>query len=199
MIGAIKYNFRHLADFSGRQARQPFWFWVLFLVILQFVVGLLSAIPMYIALFQQGFDTARNAGSEDAVRETMMTGMGEAMSANLGTQVWIGAILALVTAALFLAAFVRRLHDGGFSGLIAAIPLATQIFAAFYAVATMDAMLEATLASLEPGQAANAYALQQEAAPYGWVGYIGYLVVIVFGVWPTKRGANRYGEEPHRD
>ena len=34
MLGAIKYNLANLTNFSGRDARQTFWYYVLFLVII---------------------------------------------------------------------------------------------------------------------------------------------------------------------
>lgn len=29
MLEALRYHIRHLADFSGRDARQTFWYWFL--------------------------------------------------------------------------------------------------------------------------------------------------------------------------
>jgi hypothetical protein len=47
MLGAIKYNLSHLLDFSGRDARQTFWYYVLFLVMLDIADrGRSSAFPL---------------------------------------------------------------------------------------------------------------------------------------------------------
>ena len=44
----------------------------------------------------------------------------------------------------------------------------------------------------------NPYAMQAEMGLPGMVGYIGYLVVIIFGVLKSEDGPNQYGEEPVR-
>jgi uncharacterized membrane protein YhaH (DUF805 family) len=43
MLASIKYNLSHLLDFSGRDARQTFWYYVLFLFIVYWFVLALSA------------------------------------------------------------------------------------------------------------------------------------------------------------
>ena len=43
----------------------------------------------------------------------------------------------------------------------------------------------------------NAYAAQAQMDALGLVGYIGYAVIIGFGVLKSQDGANRYGPNPH--
>ena len=40
MFEAIKYNLAHLADFTGREDRPTFWWYVLFLLVLDILLGL---------------------------------------------------------------------------------------------------------------------------------------------------------------
>lgn len=56
MLGAVKYNLANLANFKGRDARQTFWYYVLFLVIVQFAVSMVFTIPMYVSMFTGVFE-----------------------------------------------------------------------------------------------------------------------------------------------
>ncbi|MHA7818343.1 MAG: DUF805 domain-containing protein [Erythrobacter sp.] len=194
MLEAIKYNLANLTNFAGRDARQTFWYYMLFLVVLQFGVGIIIAIPMYVAIFSNVFDAVSSGADPDAAMGTMVADMTE----HLSFQVMASSALAIFSTVLFLAAFVRRLHDAGFSGWIAAIPVATQIFSVVYNYAMLDVVLEAMAQSMNPANQSNAYAMQLEVAPWSVVGYIGYLVVIIFGVLKSQDGPNKYGDEPVR-
>ena len=61
MLGAIKYNLKHLLDFSGRDARQTFWYYILFLVVLQFLVGMIAIIPSMVTIMGDTFTAAISA------------------------------------------------------------------------------------------------------------------------------------------
>ncbi|QFT77904.1 DUF805 domain-containing protein [Erythrobacter sp. THAF29] len=198
MLNSIKYNLSHLTDFSGRDARQTFWFYVLFLVIVNFAIGLISSIPLYIGMAGQLIDAA-SSGSSGADRgDEIAAGMVESMSGYIETQAWIAAAVAVVMVGLLLASFVRRLHDGGFPGWIAAIPVATQLFTAVYNIMVVDDVIAIMGDMMKPENQANAMAMQAEVAPYSWVAWIGYLVVIGFGVVGSNQGPNKYGGEPVR-
>ncbi|MBD3814359.1 MAG: DUF805 domain-containing protein, partial [Betaproteobacteria bacterium] len=64
MLGSIKYNLANLANFNGRDARQTFWYYVLFLVVIQFGAGIIAAIPMYSQIFSSAFNGAQSGMSE---------------------------------------------------------------------------------------------------------------------------------------
>ena len=64
MWGAMKYHAAHLADFTGRDARQTFWYYVLFLFIIQVVAGMAMAIPLIAGVFR-GIVAASRAGVTD--------------------------------------------------------------------------------------------------------------------------------------
>lgn len=189
MLGSIKYNLSHLTDFSGRDARQTFWYYVLFLVVIQFVLAMVAAIPMYIDMFTSAFDAAR-AGVDTDQTEAIMMG---SMSGALEQQMWVGMVLTIVATLLFIAAFVRRLHDGGFSGWWAVVPLFTQVIALWVSFETID-MMQSAMGDVAAGDSTAMLDAQGEMLAYSVVGYIGYLVVIVFGVMKSQ-GPNQYGEE----
>jgi uncharacterized membrane protein YhaH (DUF805 family) len=194
MIESVKHCLAHVTSLNGRDARQTFWYYVLFLFGLQMVIGVLIAIPMYVMMFSQMFD----AIAQGADPESMSVRMIEGLSDQLRFQLIASAILTVLSTLIFVAAFVRRLHDAGFSGWIAAIPVVTQLFSVIYLFTTMDAVLDIMGEAMNPANQHNAFALQAEAAPYSAIGYIGYLVVIGFGVLKSQDGPNRYGEAPVR-
>jgi uncharacterized membrane protein YhaH (DUF805 family) len=192
MIAETTHCLRNLANFTGRDSRQTFWMYVLALVIVQFVIGMVMVIPLLASMIGQVIEAAETGSDPEQMNGTMAALMGPMMGEMV---VWTG-IMALVMSALFIAAFVRRLHDAGYSGWIALVPLATQAFAAIYSYSQMKrmmALMEAAMASQDPQAMSQ---MQAQIGPYGYVGYIGYLVVIVFGIMDSQAGPNRWGEDP---
>lgn len=196
MLGAIKYNLANLANLSGRDARQTFWYYVLFLVIVQFAVSMVFTIPMYVSMFTGVFEAMSQGASEEEATRAMMVGM----IGQIKMQAIVGAVLAVVSALLFVAAFVRRLHDGGFTGWIAAFPMATQAFSTVYSLSYLDKLEEIMAGNIAGVGAAGGdpFAMQAEMGLYGLVGYVGYIVVIIFGTFGSEAGPNKYGDEPVR-
>ena len=196
MLKSIRYNLSNLTNFAGRDARQTFWYYVLFIVVMQILIGLIASIPMYVSMVSGLLDSVASGASEGEAA----LAMAQNLAGQLKTQVVIGMVLSAVSAGLIVASLVRRLHDGGFSGWIAAIPLATQAFSIAYSFATLDQLEELMLANVTAASAgaADPMAMQAEMGLYGLVGWIGYLVVVGFGVVPSQAGANKYGEEPVR-
>lgn len=190
MLDAIKHGLANLINFSGRDARQTFWYYMLFLVVLQFVVGILAAIPMYVTIFTNVFEAASAGADPDLAISQMANDLTEHMP----LQIMMSSAIAIISTLLFVASFVRRLHDAGYSGWIVLVPVATQIFSVVYSYMMLDVIMETMASAADPTNQANAYAAQLEVAPYSAVGYIGYLVVIVFGVLKSQDGPNKYGE-----
>ena len=193
MLGAIKYNLSNLTNFNGRDARQTFWFYVLFLVIVQYAIGLLVAAPMMGGVMQEAFRGASQGVPQAELQQEMMRTMG----GSLRMSMIASAFVALVAALCLIASFVRRLHDSNRPGWIAAIPFLLVLVSHSAALANMDAFLDAMM-NADPN---NHFAMMQAQRPLlmtGAVSWIGYLMVIVFGVWPSTEGPNRYGDEPVR-
>jgi uncharacterized membrane protein YhaH (DUF805 family) len=59
MWGAMKYHTAHLADFNGRDARQTFWYWFLFVFLLNMAVGLLTSLPATMSAMTASMSAAR--------------------------------------------------------------------------------------------------------------------------------------------
>ena len=198
MLNSIKYNLSHLTDFTGRDARQTFWFYVLFLVVTQYVIGIVASIPMMVGMFGDAFTAASSGGDPQAMTGVMV----ENMVGYIETQTYISTTVGLVVVFLIAGSFVRRLHDAGFSGWIALIPIATQVFSLGYGIYILEDVLammpEMMAQQAEGGMRTNPMVAQIEAAPLSLIGWIGYLVVIGFGVLKSQEGPNRYGDAPVR-
>ena len=191
MLGSIKYNLLHLADFRGRDARQTFWYYVLFLVIIQFVAGIIVVIPPMIGIFRNAFAAAR-AGVADP--QAMNALMANQMSGMFQTIMPFTIGMSVVMIVLFVAAFVRRLHDSDKPGWWVLLPLATQLASIWISYSTLGRMRELMVGAMTHPEAGMQY--QCQMAPYSLIGWVGYIAVIVFGIMKSTDGPNRYGEAP---
>ena len=194
MLGSIRYNLANLTNFDGRDARQTFWYYVLFLYLIQMVAGMLVAIPMMVAMFSQMFAGIRAGADPDAMNAMML----EAMTGPLETTMWLGMGLGVVSLLALAASFVRRLHDSGLSGWWGLLP--GGLYIGYLAwMPRQIAMLKDMLAQAD--------ALQQGSTPLGMMpgqelamlsAYVPLILLAVFGVRKSNPGPNRYGEAPVR-
>jgi uncharacterized membrane protein YhaH (DUF805 family) len=194
MLGAIKYNLSHLLDFTGRDARQTFWYYVLFLVVINFAIGMVVAIPMTVGAIGTAVDAARSGASEEAMQAQMMS----QMSGTMGGMVWVSLVTSALMGLLLLASFVRRLHDSDKSGWWAALALAGHAAGMLVSLRMMDVMQDMLATPIEAGNMQAMIERQQEVSAYGLAGWIGPIVVIVFGVMKSTDGPNRFGDHPVR-
>ncbi|WP_336977227.1 DUF805 domain-containing protein [Altererythrobacter fulvus] len=194
MLGSIKYNLSHLASFSGRDARQTFWYYVLFLVLVHFAISMAVSVPMVIAMMQRTFVQAQ-AGVEE---EIMLGAMMQDMGGWIATSVWIGVAIQLLTMALAAAAFVRRLHDSGRTGWWCALAIACGLGSVAVNISMIDEMQALFALSAADPIAFQQAAMEQRGNPLSLLGWIAPIVVIVFGVMKSTDGPNRYGEAPAR-
>ena len=93
---AVKRFFKKYATFSGRASRSEFWWWALVSFAVSTVFNIISG--------------ATTASSLDS-------------APTLGIGAILGVVWGLATLVPSLALLVRRLHDGGFSGLLALLLL----------------------------------------------------------------------------
>jgi len=117
------------------------------------------------------------------------------MADAMETQIYIDAVLSIVIMLLLVASFVRRLHDAGFSGLVAIIPFGLQLIAVAGNISMIGKMQELFAVANDPVQ------MQQMQAdlvftPGSIAGWIAILVVVAFGVMNSQDGPNQYGDEP---
>lgn len=198
MLGAIKYNLTHLLDFGGRDARQTFWYYVLFLVVLNFAVGMIVSIPLMIGAVGTAIEAAQ-AGVDPQEAQALVTAR---MADAMGGTLWLSLVTNLAMALLVLAAFVRRLHDSDKSGWWALLPLAGLAVSTAVSIQVMGAMQEMMrdmmIVGGDPVKVQAIVERQQEFAAYGLIGWIAPAVVIGFGVLRSTEGPNRFGDEPVR-
>jgi uncharacterized membrane protein YhaH (DUF805 family) len=100
-VDAVKRGFKKYAKFAGRASRSEYWWWALF----SFIVYLVLGLPTY-AL---GITTSRDGGRTPGLLALPLT-----------------ILLAIFALGIFvptLALTVRRLHDAGYSGLLALLLL----------------------------------------------------------------------------
>lgn len=178
MMEAIRYCLGNLGNFAGRDSRSTFWYYVLFLILVNIVIGLVIGVVFTAGSMGGAIESAASGANEAQVQAQMM----QDISGSLSTQAWVGAAISLVTLALFIAAFVRRLRDAALPPAIAAVPVATSLFATYNSIAMVSSM-QTAMASGDP-MAINEAAMA--GAGMGMIGWIGYLVVIVCGAIPTR-------------
>lgn len=190
MLGAIRHNLSNLTNFSGRDGRATFWFYVLFLIIIQSVLGMAIALPMVGGAAQEAVHAVKQGASDAELQVRMMASMSGAMR----TSMMLSGAIAAVFAFMLVAAFVRRLHDSNRPGWIAAAPFVLVLCGQAASMANMERVI-AALTSSAPDPAAILEA-QRPLLMASSLTWIGYLIVLVFGVWPSSDGDNRYGPEP---
>jgi uncharacterized membrane protein YhaH (DUF805 family) len=190
MFGSIGYNLSHLLDFKGRDARQTFWYFVLFVVVLYFIASMLALIPMMGSVMGEAIQSAQSGATEQETQERVLHALGP----QLATSIWISAITNLVATLLLMASFVRRLHDSGNSGWWAVLALVIKLGALALAVSQIGEVQEAVVAASDPAQLQQMGMRDQNLL--GLVGWLAPIIVIVFGVMKSTDGPNRYGEAP---
>src|SRR6478735_10877373 len=188
MLGAIKYNLTHLLDVGGRDARQTFWYYVLFLVLLNYAIGLLAVIPVIVGVMSAATEAASNGANG---QQALIAGpMGVAM----GGMLWVSIGSAVLMALALVAAFVRRLHDSNRSGWWVLLPLEAQALSIAFSIrmmgAVQDVMHNAMNLGADPSGMQGMMERQREFTLYGLPGWIGPIVVIAFGVIKSTDGPN---------
>ena len=175
---AIRHGFANLTNFSGRDSRSLFWWWVLLIVVITFGLSFISGIVFTAGAMGTAFQSGAAGVDQDQIQAEMMRNM----AGTIGTQAWIGVAISIIGLALLIASFVRRLRDAGLPVAIAIIPVLTTLFASYVSVAAVDTIRAAMMSD-------NPQTMNDTAAAssgLGLVAYIGYLVVIVCGLIPSR-------------
>jgi uncharacterized membrane protein YhaH (DUF805 family) len=188
MLTAIKYNLTHLADFRGRDARSTFWFYVLFLVLVQIAISMAISIPMTGSMMGEAFNAVKSGANEAEMQRRIFSHVNTMMRVTI----WTSAVTSLAMIGLLAASFTRRLHDSGKPGWIVIVVAVIQVLQVVQMLAFMDEMVNMTVL-LQTGDVASARAIQQGMALRSLLGYIPIVILIVFGVWPSTPGDNKYG------
>ncbi len=91
-IDAVKSAFQRYFDFSSRSSRSEFWYFFLFTIIANFFLGLIDSLFfLNVSIINIGFGSGYDQGP-------------------------LAEIFWLVTFIPHVALYIRRLHDGGYSG-----------------------------------------------------------------------------------
>ncbi|GAA4643790.1 hypothetical protein GCM10023115_17500 [Pontixanthobacter gangjinensis] len=192
MFRSIGYNLKHLLDFKGRDGRTVFWFYFLFVVLLNVIILIATVAPAFLSIIGEiaatGAQTGNSAALEAAALEKMI-GIGLPT-----TLVKTSLAIAAMNIILLSASFVRRAHDSGLPGMLLVIPLGLQLVWMYFSYSqlggldkTMRAAIEAREANLETG-------VQVGMIAQDLLGWLAVLIVIVIGILKTQQGSNQYGE-----
>jgi uncharacterized membrane protein YhaH (DUF805 family) len=194
MFGSIRYNLTHLFDFRGRDARQTFWYYVLFLVALDIIAWIVALVPVIGSAVQQAMKAAQAGLPQDQVSAQIVQGM----APGLASIVWFSVTVSLLLTLLTLAAFVRRLHDSGNPGWWAGIVLAIKLVTVAVSIRGIGKINETLQAVSDPARLQQLQATTQSPTQglLTLLGWAGLIIVIVFGVFQSTPGPNRYGDAP---
>jgi uncharacterized membrane protein YhaH (DUF805 family) len=129
IVAAILCNFRNLVRFSGRDTREQFWPYAIFLFIIQNIVSTITMAPIMYSIMTKTFslvqEQATHAGTRLSATDQiafnqMIQGVISDMQSMLivTTPILIGLFIVFVAAAT-----ARRLHDRGKSGFWGLMPI----------------------------------------------------------------------------
>lgn len=193
MFGAIKYGLSNLVNFSGRDARSTFWYYVLCLVIVRFLAGIAISLPMTVRATAVAMEAAQSQADPATINARMIAALAETMP----MVIWLGVGLALATALLLVASLVRRLHDIGLSGWLVLVPLGLQAII-FAQVPAAFERVKDVLSHFDGKTAPNPAYMMQGQGMTVLLGWLPVIFVIVIGLIKSNDGPNRFGEAPIR-
>ena len=199
MLDAIKHGLAGLVNFNGRDARQAFWYYVLFIYLLTMAISMVVVMPVMIQSMvsgiQRGIEASQGqdpAAAQAAVQSAMAAAMGDLFPAMMWVGIASGAIMLLGLGA----AIVRRLHDSDLSGTWALIPAACQAFS-IYAMPEQMAKVVENMQTVQFGKPTASYEMMQGSLGLGaLLGWVAIGVAIVLGVRKSTPGPNRFGDAP---
>jgi len=160
---------KRYAQFSGRARRKEYWMYILFIVIVSIVLSIL--------------DRMLGLGGGSSITPTSADSA-NAASASLGAGMHIGVLGGIFTLATFiptLAVAIRRLHDGDRSGWWVLIGYGPYIVG---------------FALMVFGLLGGQLGLLATGGMIMMIGFIGFLVLLVFMCLPGTSGPNKYGPDP---
>jgi uncharacterized membrane protein YhaH (DUF805 family) len=201
MLGAIRYGLSNLLNPSGRDARQTFWFLVLFFFILTIVISTAVSMPMTISTMKTAIELGmQQAANPDAAvsKEFIQGRVMASMSDYLPFIVWTSVVTSLGVMIGLAAAFVRRLHDSDLSGWWAVPPACLHAIKVAFIPSQLSKMNEMMVASTSGDPSASLAVMQNSMGPGAVAGWLAIIVVIVLGVRKSTDGPNRFGAESKR-
>ena len=177
-------------------AIQPLW---KTLYLLTAAISIVFVMPLMmqsmVAGMQQGI--AQSQGQDpEAAKLAVQAAMVGSMSEIMPKMIWMSIAVGIVMLLTLAAAFVRRLHDSGLSGLWALIPAVCQAVS----IATMPAQLAHIQQAMQTTDIANPLAgLSMMRGSFGLgplLAWVAIGVIVVLGMRKSTPGPNRFGEAP---
>ncbi|MDE2437162.1 MAG: DUF805 domain-containing protein [Sphingomonadales bacterium] len=191
MLGAIKYGLSKLLDPSGRDGRQTFWYFVLFVVVLRFVAGMVISIPLTTRTITSAVEAAK-AGADPAAAQAQTMAAVTAMMPQLA---YYGMAVGAVSMLLLAAALVRRLHDSDMSGWWVLLPGAIYAYALARTPEQVAKAME-IMQHMDGKTPPNPMTMMQGQGAMMILPWIPVLIAIWFGVRASTPGPNRFGDAP---
>lgn len=194
MFGAIKYQLASLTQFSGRDARSTFGYYLICVAILRFVAGIAIGLPMSMRLTSAALEAAKNQVSE-ATLQVQTTAI---IAETLPMMVWLGIALGGLTMLLLAASVVRRLHDRGLSGWWVLVP--SLFYGASLALQpgqtrrVLDLLAQTRGTDMSAAAAVN----QGVGSSQNLLAALAVLIVIAIAFIRSYDGPNRFGEKSVR-
>jgi len=199
MFEAIKHGLGNLLNFSGRDARQAFWYYVLFVYLIMMAISMIVAVPMVLQGVMAGVQQGVAAGQSSdplAAQKVAEAAITRTMTDTMVSMMWVGSATNLLMLLLLGASLVRRLHDSDLAGWWALIPGAMQAANLFLAPAMVQRMME-RMSQIQAGDpAAGMRGMQSSMSAASLLGWCAILVVVALGIRQSTPGPNRYGEAP---
>lgn len=195
MLGAIRYGLANLLNFSGRDARTTYWYYVLFLYLTATVLTIALMAPAYVRMMsvvmRLSFENPENV---QAINTYMALAMGDMMESMFSLSLFYAAFHMILLAA----SLVRRLHDSDLSGYWALVPAGFLLLQTALMPGYISDMKSAFAGLYSPDPAHALRALGQFSSPVLFLGLIPLAFVVVAGVRQSTAGPNAYGEAPVR-
>ena len=199
MLDAIKHGLGNLLNGNGRDARQAFWYYVLFIYLVTTAISMVFVMPMMIQGMMKGIQQgiAQGQGQDPAATQAAVQAvMMGSMSDLLPKMIWLTVAIGIIMLLSLASAFVRRLHDSGLSGLWALVPAACQAVS----LATMPSQLARMQQAMQTADLTNpALGMLMMRGSMGagqLLAWVAIGVVIALGVRKSTPGPNRFGEAP---
>lgn len=192
MLGSIKYNLANLTNPQGRDARQTFWYYVLFLYLIQMVAGMLIAIPMMVEMFGQMFEGIR-AGADPRQMNALMFG---AMNGPIEASMWLAMGLGAASLLALAASLVRRLHDSDLSGWWSLLPGLIYLANLIHMPTQIEQTRELLAKVAEMPQPPSQLEMMQGQELTMVLAYLPIVLLVIMGVRKSSPGPNRFGDAP---
>lgn len=199
MFEAIKHGLGNLLNFTGRDARQAFWYYVLFVWLVTTGISLIVNVPLMLEAGMSGFRegmAAGRSGDPAAVQAVTEASIARSMMDIASSTMWVKSVSAVLTVLLIGAALVRRLHDSEMSGWWALVPGSMQIANLFIAPIMMRRMIETMSRMQTADPMAGMRSMQSSMSGASVLGLVAILIVVALGIRQSTPGPNRYGEAP---